>query len=90
MKFYLLQWEVAKVKSLMKFNMTLTVLSLQQKRPKGATTMIQVKRIKSDVRIIILLSDSINRLIQYLKWKNVAICNIGLRKKITGTPMSAE
>ena len=40
--FHLLQWEVAKVKSLM--IMTLTVLNLHQKTPKGATTKIQVKR----------------------------------------------
>ena len=31
MKFHLLQWEVVKVKFLMKSNMTLTVLSLHQK-----------------------------------------------------------
>ena len=49
----MLQWEVAKVKSLMNFDMTLTVVNLQQKRPKGATTKIQVKRIKRDIRIII-------------------------------------
>ena len=59
MKFYLLQWEVAKVKSIMNFDMTLTVLNLQQKRPKGATTKIQVKRIKRDIRIIILYSDNV-------------------------------
>ena len=44
MQYYLLQWEVAKVKSLMNSNMTLTVLNLQQKTHKGATTKIQVKR----------------------------------------------
>ena len=59
MKFYLLQWEVAKVKSLMNFDVTLTVLNLQQKRPKVATTKIQVKRIKRDIRIIILFSDNV-------------------------------
>ena len=37
------QWEVAKVKQLMTSNMTLTVLNLHQKTPKGATTKIQVK-----------------------------------------------
>ena len=31
MKFHLLQWEVVKVKFLMNFNMTLTVLNLHQK-----------------------------------------------------------
>ena len=31
MKFHLLQWEVVKVKFLMKSNMTLTVLNLHQK-----------------------------------------------------------
>ena len=36
MKFYLLQWEVVKVKFLMNSNMTLTVLNLHH-RPKGAT-----------------------------------------------------
>ena len=59
MKFYLLQWEVAKVKSLMNFNVTLTMLNLQQKRPKGATTKIQVREIKRDIRIIILFSDNV-------------------------------
>ena len=32
MKFYLLQWEVVKVKFLINSNMTLTVLNLHQKR----------------------------------------------------------
>ena len=50
MQYYLLQWEVAKVKSLMNSNITLTVLNLQQKTPKGATTRIQVKRYKIDLR----------------------------------------
>ena len=36
--------DVAKVKPLMNSNMTLTVLNLHQKTPKGATTKIQVKR----------------------------------------------
>ena len=44
MQYHLLQWEVAKVKQLMTSNMTLTVLNLHQKTPKGATTKIQVKR----------------------------------------------
>ena len=44
MPYHLLQWEVAKVKQLMNSNMTLTVLNLHQKTPKGATTKIQVKR----------------------------------------------
>ena len=44
MQYHLLQWEVAKVKQLMNSNMTLTVLNLHQKTPKGATTKIQVKR----------------------------------------------
>ena len=43
MKYHLLQWKVAKVKPLMNSNMTLTVLNLHQKTPKGATTKIQVK-----------------------------------------------
>ena len=42
-QYHLLQWEVAKVKQLMTSNMTLTVLYLHQKTPKGATTKIQVK-----------------------------------------------
>ena len=46
MKFYLPQWEVTKVKSLINFDMTLTVLNLQQKRPKGAKTKIQVKELR--------------------------------------------
>ena len=38
MKFYLLQWEVMKVKFLINSNMTLTVLNLHQKRdPKVQT-----------------------------------------------------
>ena len=52
MKYHLLQWEVAKVKPLMNSNMTLTVLNLHQKIPKGATTKIQVKRYKIDIREI--------------------------------------
>ena len=39
--------------------MTLTMINLQQKRPKGATTRIQVKRIKRDKGIIILFSDNV-------------------------------
>ena len=34
MKFYLLQWEVMKVKFLINSNMTLTVLNLQKRDPK--------------------------------------------------------
>ena len=41
-----------KVKWLMNSNMTLTVLNLHQKTPKGATTKIQVKRYKRDIREI--------------------------------------
>ena len=37
MQYHLLQWEVAKVKRSMNSNMTLTVLNLHQKTPKGAT-----------------------------------------------------
>ena len=48
MKHHLLQWEVAKVKLFMNSNMTLTVLNLHQKTPKGATTKIQVKTYKRD------------------------------------------
>ena len=43
-QYHLLQWQVSKVKRLMNSNMTLTVLNLHQKTPKGATTQIQVKR----------------------------------------------
>ena len=43
MQYHLLQWEVAKVKRSMNSNMTLMVLNLHQKTPKGATTKIQVK-----------------------------------------------
>ena len=46
MQYHLLQWEVAKVKQLMTSNMTLTVLNLHQKTPKGAITKIQVKDIR--------------------------------------------
>ena len=52
MKHHLLQWEVAKVKPLMNSNMTLTVLNLHQKIPKGATNKIQIKRYKIDIREI--------------------------------------
>ena len=52
MQFYLLQWEVAKVKTLMNSYMTLTVLNLHQKTPTGATTKIQEKRYKRDIREI--------------------------------------
>ena len=47
-QYHLLQWEVAKVKQLINSSMTLTVLNLHQKTPKGATTKIQVKRHKRD------------------------------------------
>ena len=43
MQYHLLQWEVAKIKPLMNSNMTLTVLNLHQKKPKGGTTKMQVK-----------------------------------------------
>ena len=52
MQYHLLQWEVAKVKCLMNSSMTLTVLNLHQKTPKGATTKIQVKRYKRAIREI--------------------------------------
>ena len=48
MQYHLLQRGVAKVKPLMNSNMTLTVLNLHQKIPKGATTKIQVKRYERD------------------------------------------
>ena len=51
MQYHLLQWEVAKLKPLMNSNMTLTVLNLHQKIPKGATTKIRVKRYKIDTTI---------------------------------------
>ena len=46
MQYHLLQWEVAKVKQLMNSNITLTVLNLHQKTPKGAKTKTQVKDIR--------------------------------------------
>ena len=52
MQCHLLQWKVAKIKQLMTSNMTLTVFNLHQKTPKGATTKIQVKRYKRDIREI--------------------------------------
>ena len=52
MQYYLLQWEVAKVKQLMNSNMTSTVLNLHQETSKGATTKIQVKCYKRDIREI--------------------------------------
>ena len=53
MQYNLLQWEVAKVKWLRNSNITLTVLNLHQKMPKGATTKIQVKRYRTDIREIL-------------------------------------
>ena len=55
MKYHLLQWEVGFY--LMNSNMTLTVLNLHQNTPKGATTKLQAKRYKRDIKIIILFSD---------------------------------
>ena len=52
MQYHLLQWEFAEVKQLLNSNMTLTELNLHQKTPKGATTKIQVKRFKRDIREI--------------------------------------
>ena len=43
MKFYLLQWEVMKVKFLINSNMTLTVLNLHQKILKVKVTMTRLK-----------------------------------------------
>ena len=43
---------VAKGKQLMTSNMTLTVLNLHQKTPKHATTKIEVKIYKRDIREI--------------------------------------
>ena len=51
-QYHVLQFEVAKIKRLMNSNMTLTVLNLYQKTPKDATTKIQVKRYKRDIREI--------------------------------------
>ena len=57
LKYYLLQWEVCKGKSLMNSKMTLTVYA--HSAPKGATTKIEVKTIKRDIKIIILFSDNL-------------------------------
>ena len=51
-QYHPLQWEVVKVKRLMNSNMTLTVLNLYQETPQVATTKIQVKRYKRDIREI--------------------------------------
>ena len=61
MQYHLLQWEVAKVKQLMNSNMTLTVLNLHQKTPKGATTKIQVKRYERYKRDKIILDIHVER-----------------------------
>ena len=58
---HLLKWEVAKVKWLMNSNMTLTVLNLHQKTPKGATTKIQVKRYERYKRDKIVSDISVKR-----------------------------
>ena len=53
MKFYLLQWEVMKVKFLINSNMSLTVLNLHQKRdPKVQQDFIvKVTRTRSKVKL---------------------------------------
>ena len=61
MQYHLLQWEVAKVKPLMNSNMALTVLNLDQKTPKGATTKIQVKRYERYKRDKILSNIPVER-----------------------------
>ena len=43
MKFHRLQWEVVKVKFLMNFNMTLTVLNLHQKTAQRCNKILKVK-----------------------------------------------
>ena len=50
MQYHLLQWKVVTVKQLMTSNITLPVLNLHQKTPKGATTKIQVKRYERYMR----------------------------------------
>ena len=51
MKFYLLQWEVMKVKFLINSNMTLTVLNLHQKnRLKGATRFYRSRSLQQGQR----------------------------------------
>ena len=55
MKFDLLQWEVVKVKFLMNFNMTLTVLNLHQKTdPKvqqDFTGQSQYDKVKGQIKV---------------------------------------
>ena len=53
----MLQWEVAKVKQLLNSNMTLTVLNLHQKTPKGATTKIQPISSSSIKLLYLIVSD---------------------------------
>ena len=60
MQYHLLQWEVRKVKQLMNSNMTLAVLNLHQKTPKGATTKIQLKDTR-DIRDKIVLDILVER-----------------------------
>ena len=51
MKFYLLQWEVMKVKFLINSNMTLTVLNLHKKnRLKGATRFYSSRSLQQGQR----------------------------------------
>ena len=51
MKFYLLQWEVMKIKFLINSNMTLTVLNLHQKtRLKGATRFYRSRSLQQGQR----------------------------------------
>ena len=54
-------YQLSKVKPLMNSNMTLTVLNLHQKTPKGATTKIQVKRYERYKRHKIVLHIPVER-----------------------------
>ena len=58
MQYHLYRWEVAKVKQLMNCNNTLTVLTLYQKTPKGASNKIQVNRYKRDKIVSYILVET--------------------------------
>ena len=51
MKFYLLQWEVVKVKFLMNTNMTLTVLNLHQKVQQDFKGQAPYDKVKGQIEV---------------------------------------
>ena len=54
MQYHLLQWEVAKVTPLINSNMTLKVLNLHQKTPKGVSHVSTISHIQIDPSKLVL------------------------------------